>query len=69
VEPDGPTGWRALCPLCGDRCLAIGQDKFGLVVVTCRAGCDSRAIVTALGYHGRELLVDEVGYPDPWVGR
>jgi hypothetical protein len=59
VKPAGHERWMALCPSHDDRqrslSLTIGTDR--RVLMKCHAGCDSRAVVAALGLTMAELFV------------
>jgi hypothetical protein len=43
------TEWKARCPSCGSRKLAVGVGRTGKVVVWCSKGCPREAIRRSLG--------------------
>lgn len=51
-------GWSALCPAHDDKTpsLSIAQGDNGCVLLKCHAGCESRAVVAALGLKESDLF-------------
>lgn len=58
VKPAGTDKWMALCPAHDDkqRSLSIRVGKDGRVVMHCHAGCDTKAIVAAVGLAMTDLF-------------
>jgi hypothetical protein len=58
VRPQRERQWTALCPAHDDRSpsLSIGEDDNGAVGLHCHAGCDTSAVVAALGLQMRDLF-------------
>jgi hypothetical protein len=59
-------GWSARCPAHGDRraSLSIAQGDDGTALVKCHAGCETSAILAAVGLELRDLFPPKVG-PTP----
>jgi hypothetical protein len=53
-------GWMALCPAHDDRneSLSIGEGKGGRILLKCFAGCETSAILAAVGLTERDLFQD-----------
>lgn len=60
-------GWEALCPAHDDSkpSLGISEGADGRVLVNCRAGCQHKEIVAALGLEERDLFDDSTRRPPP----
>jgi len=58
VHGAGENQWNALCPAHDDKSpsLSISEGTDGRVLLICRAGCDFRSIVTALGLEPKDLF-------------
>jgi hypothetical protein len=56
-------GWSARCPAHGDRraSLSIAQGKDGTALVKCHAGCDTSAILAAVGLKLADLFPPKLG--------
>lgn len=54
------TGWQARCPAHDDRVasLAINEGEDGRALLHCHAGCDTAAVIAALGMTPTELFAD-----------
>jgi hypothetical protein len=59
----GRNGWSARCPAHDDRraSLSIAQDEDGKVLVKCHAGCDTSAILAAVGLKLADLFPPKTG--------
>ena len=62
VRQTGPGKWQARCPAHDDRSpsLSIRQTDDGKILIHCWSGCDTEAVITAIGLTWRDL------YPDRW---
>lgn len=62
VRQNGPGKWMAKCPAHDDRSpsLSIRQTDDGKILLHCWSGCDSEAILAAIGLGWKDL------YPDKW---
>lgn len=58
-------GWQAKCPVHDDRkaSLCIHQEPDGKVLMTCQAGCDTEAVLRALGLDWSALFPGGVEHP------
>jgi hypothetical protein len=68
VKPQGPGQWAALCPAHDDShaSLRVGTGNDERVLLTCRAGCDTEAIVDQLDLGLKDLFNDDDAPPVPW---
>ena len=59
------TGWSARCPAHDDSraSLSVAEGKDGTALVKCHAGCDTSAVVQALGLELRDLFPSTEGIP------
>lgn len=53
-------GWSARCPAHDDRrpSLSIGEGDGGECLLNCKAGCDPKDVVAAIGHTMRDLFPD-----------
>jgi hypothetical protein len=65
VRRTGAHRWSACCPAHEDRSpsLSIVQNETGKVFVNCFAGCDGRAIMSAIGMTLADLYPDRIDPP------
>jgi hypothetical protein len=65
ASPNGRGRWQARCPAHPDRSpsLAITEGDEGRVLVRCWVGCDTQAILAALGLTMRDLFSAEPADP------
>lgn len=63
------SGWTALCPAHPDKnpSLSISEGNHGGVLLLCRAGCDTSAVVAAGGMTFADLAPPETAKPKPRV--
>ncbi len=59
------TGWQAQCPAHDDSSpsLSIAEGTNGRILLKCHAGCETEAVVTAMGLTMKDLFVDQPGQP------
>jgi hypothetical protein len=58
--------WMARCPAHGDKSASLSiREVEGRVLVHCFAGCDTRAVVGALGLRLSDLFDEPVGHHKP----
>jgi len=58
VRQTGPNRWIACCPAHEDRSpsLSVSETDEGNVLMHCFAGCETRAVVNAIGHELRDLF-------------
>jgi hypothetical protein len=67
----GDGKWQAKCPAHADRSpsLSIKTSRGGKVLLHCHAGCETKAVLAAVGLTFRDLRPDGDGPAGPWEGR
>ena len=65
VKTDGPSKWKAECPTHADdtQSLGVARGRDGRIVMTCRAGCDTKAVLAAVGLSMADLFAPGSAQP------